>query len=352
VIRARAVQMLCGVIFVTTAQRMAAQNATIEGQTVLQGGALTIGYAVVNTTPGGHEQFSDADGRFVIRDLHPGTVHLTARRIGYAPFDTAIDLHAGERLRVRLEMRLITIQLPAVHTLAKACAHPGGSSDLIGPDLALLFDQVRQNAERNRLLASTHPFELSIERRITKPEPILDARFVAYDTVRRSGLRDWRYAPGHMLGTREIESGVFGGKWITLTMPELADFADPTFLDNHCFDYAGLESVDGDTLIAVDFRPAPVVRQPDVSGTLFLDPRTYQLRLTLVTLVNLTKNLEDQISGQAVRATFKEILPGVPVLDVVSSAVFPKIDPKKAATEPATETQRTLSVRFLNGRPR
>lgn len=349
--RARAIPMLC-VIFVTTANRVAAQNATIEGQTLVQGGALTIGYAVLNATPGGREQFSADDGRFIIPNLRPGTVHLTARRIGYAPFDTTLELHAGETLRVRVEMRLVTIQLPAVHTLAKACAHPGGSSDLIGPDLAILFDQVQQNAERNRLLARAYPFELAVERRITKPEPILAARFVAYDTVLRSSLREWRYAPGRMLGTREIESGVFGGKWITLTMPELADFADPTFLDNHCFDYAGLEPVDGDTLIAVEFRPAPVVRQPDVSGTLFLDPKTYQLRLTLVTLVNLTKHLEEQISGQVVRATFKEILPGVPVLDVVSSAVFPKTDPRTPPTEPATERQRTLSVRFLKGRPR
>jgi hypothetical protein len=155
-----------------------------------------------------------------------------------------------------------------------------------------------------------------------------------------------------MLGTRDIDAGVFGGKWITLTMPELADFADEAFLDNHCFDYGGLQEVDGDTLIAVDFHPAPAVHTPDVSGTIYLDRTNYQLRLTLVALVNLTKQLQQQISAQTVRATFKEILPGVPVLDVVSSAVFPKIDPKAPPTEAATETQRALNVRFLKGRPR
>lgn len=349
--RARAAPACC-VLFAIFTQRAAAQNATIEGQTVHQSRDFAVGYAVVRSMPGGREQFSGDDGRFVIRDVPPGTVHLTARRIGYAPADTTLEVHAGDTVRVRLEMRLITIQLPAVHTLAKACAHPGGSPDLIGPDLALLFDQVRQNAERNRLLSRTYPFEILIERRLTKAEPVLEARFIAYDTVHRSSAREWRYAPGGMLGTREIESGVFGGKWITLNMPELADFADSTFLANHCFDYAGLEPIGGDTLIAVDFRPAPVVRQPDVSGTMFLDPKTYQLRLTLMTLVNLTKHLESQIAGQAVRATFKEILPGVPVIDVVSSAVFPKDDAKAAPTEPATETQRILSVRFLRGRPR
>jgi len=49
--------------------------------------------------------------------------------------------------------------------------------------------------------------------------------------------------------------------------------------------------------------------------------------------------------------TFKEVVPGVPILDVVSSVVYPRDDPKAAPQEPATETQRTLSVRFLRGRP-
>ena len=79
--------------------------------------------------------------------------------------------------------------------------------------------------------------------------------------------------------------------------------------------------------------------------------KTYQLRMTMVTLVNLTKQLRDQVSGQSIRADFKEIIPGVPVLDHVSSVVIPKDDPKAPPQEPATETQRTLGVRFLRGRP-
>jgi hypothetical protein len=57
------------------------------------------------------------------------------------------------------------------------------------------------------------------------------------------------------------------------------------------------------------------------------------------------------IAGQVIRAEFKEVIPGVSVVDHVSSIVFRKDDPKAPAAEPATETHRTLSVRFLNGRP-
>jgi hypothetical protein len=39
------------------------------------------------------------------------------------------------------------------------------------------------------------------------------------------------------------------------------------------------------------------------------------------------------------------------VVHRISSLVFPKEEKNRAATEPATETHRTLAIRFLNGRP-
>jgi len=134
-------------------------------------------------------------------------------------------------------------------------------------------------------------------------------------------------------------------------MPELADFADARFLENHCFDFGGIDVVDGDTLLRIDFVPAPIVHDPDVSGAIFLDPKTYQLRTTLLSLVNMTKPLRDQTAGQSIRADFVEVIPGVPVMNRVSSVVFPKDNPKQPPQEPATENHRTLSVRFLKGRP-
>jgi hypothetical protein len=61
--------------------------------------------------------------------------------------------------------------------------------------------------------------------------------------------------------------------------------------------------------------------------------------------------LRERIGGQSIRVTFKEIVPGVPILDVAASMVYPREDPRAIPQEPATETQRTLSVRFLRGRP-
>jgi hypothetical protein len=328
-----------------------AQSATIAGQVVVKGSDISVGYAVVGLMPGGREQFSDGDGRFSLRLSPPGRVTLSARRIGYAPLDTTFDVGAGDSIRVRLELSLVTVRLPAVYSLANACAHPGGANAELSAELLVLFEQVKQNAERNRLLSRSYPFETTVERKITRPEPKLEARFIAFDTVRVPSERPWRYAPGKMLGTREYEPGVFGGKWLTVTTPELADFADDRFLENHCFDFGGMDVVDSDTLLRIDFRPSPTVHDPDIAGTMFLDHATFQLRVTEVTLVNLNKQLKQQISGQAIRATFKEVIPGVPVLDLVSSVVFPLDAKEGPPLEPSTEHQRTLSVRFLKGKP-
>ena len=67
--------------------------------------------------------------------------------------------------------------------------------------------------------------------------------------------------------------------------------------------------------------------------------------------MNLTKQLRGQISGQSIRAQFREVIPGVPVLNTVSSVVYPKEDPKLPSQEPSTENHRILSVKFLRGRP-
>lgn len=337
--------------FTTSAALPLLAQGTISGRVIVKGTELPISYSVVSLGDKNREQFTNGDGSFTMRDVAAGPVRFIARHIGYVPLDTILSVGNGDTVRVRVELSLVAAQLPAVHSLAKACVHPGSVSPSLGLELATLFEQVKENAERNRLLSRSYPFELDVERKITKPEPMLEARFVAYDTVVRSSERNWRYAPGKMLGTRDYADGVFAGRWSTLTMPELADFADEVFLNSHCFDFEGTDVVDGDTLLRIDFIPAPTIHTPDVSGTIYLDRKTYQLRATLLSLVNFNRQLRDALAGQAVRADFREAIPGVPVVHRISSLVFPSEDAKHTPTEPSTETHRTLGIRFLKGRP-
>lgn len=262
------------------------------GRVVVRGAELPLWYSVVKTTSRG-ERFTDEAGRFTIR-VPAGPLGLTAKHIRYAPLDTTISVHDGDTVRVVLPLSLITIQLPAVQSLSQFCAHPGMADARLSLQLATLFEQMIQNAERNRLLTRSYPFEMDVERKITRPEMSLLARFVAFDTVIQASERKWRYAPGHMLGTRVYGPGVFEGKWTTITVPELADFVDPAFLDNHCFEYAGIDVVEGDSLLRIDFQPAPSVRTPDIAGSLFLDRTTYQLRWTVTAVTNPTRKCKSR----------------------------------------------------------
>jgi hypothetical protein len=329
---------------------LGAQEGTIVGQVVAKATNVPVGYTILSTTPGDRRLFSSGDGRFTLR-VPAGRVVLSAHHVGFVPADTTLDVGSRDTVRVTIELSLVTIRLPAVESRAMACAHPGFENPHVGPELAALFEQVKENADRNRLLSRSYPFELDVERKLTRAEPSLEARFVAIDTVIRSSVRNWRYAPGNMLGTRTFESGAFTGTWFTVTMPELADFADDRFLVNHCFDYAGTEVVNGDTLLRVDFVPAPRIREPDVSGSIYLDSKTFQLRSTVLTLVNLNKRMRETMVTQSIRAVFREAVPGVAVVDHISSIVIPVEDPKARTTEPATENHRILAVRFLRGRP-
>lgn len=328
------------------------QSGTIVGRVVVKGANVPLGYTVVSAKPGVGDRFTGDNGQFTFSGLASERVVVSARHIGYAPHDTTIVVPARDTVRLTIELSLIRIQLPAIQSLARACAHPGASADTSANlQLAMLFEQLKMNAERHALLSRTYPFELRIERKLTRPEPALEARFVAFDTVDQSSVREWRYAPGNIMGMREIDGGVFGGRWYTVIMPELADLADEKFIMNHCFDFGGTDVVDGDTLIRIDFVPAPSVHEPDVAGAVFLERGSYQIRRMQLNLVNLSKPLRARIDGQSIRAEFADVFPGVPMLRYVSSMVIPKDDPKSKTLEPATEIQRVLSVRFLRGKP-
>ena len=62
-----------------------------------------------------------------------------------------------------------------------------------------------------------------------------------------------------------------------MIVPQLVDFADEVFTDNHCFRYAGVSTVDGVRRIQVDFEPIKTLREPDVRGSMYLDTASYQL---------------------------------------------------------------------------
>jgi len=118
----RCLQPAVGLAAMMLPAALAAQRATIIGEVVVHSSAIPVSYTVIGAKPGVADRFTSADGKFVLRDVDPGRLALSARHIGYAPLDTTLDVAAGDTIRLRLELSLVTIQLPELQSLAPSSA--------------------------------------------------------------------------------------------------------------------------------------------------------------------------------------------------------------------------------------
>ena len=67
----------------------------------------------------------------------------------------------------------------------------------------------------------------------------------------------------------------------TCTSPTFGELGDPAFLSAHCFRYGGTVSPPGSAgidLIRLDFVPLDRIKQPDVSGSIYLDAQRLTVR--------------------------------------------------------------------------
>jgi hypothetical protein len=169
------------------------------------------------------------------------------------------------------------------------------------------------------------------------------------DTLGLSSNAQWQYEEGSMVKHVAV-IGSNTGNWV-FRIPSLEHFADPRFLANHCFYVAGLEDADGPRLLRIDFRAAARLTQPDVDGSIYLDPTTYQIRRSVLTLSRRPPEVLG-LESMTVTTLFTEILPSISVIGSVSSLSFydPNV-PLGSELVARTEEQVLLRVQFLRGKP-
>jgi hypothetical protein len=327
-------------IAISTPSTLRAQDAVVIGQALLRDSAsVALGYSVVIAP--GTQLLTGASGKFLLTGLGPGPVKITLKHIGFAPRDTVITLGVRDTVRLDMGLSRLVIQLPEMLVSAKCTDEM--PKEPLPPVLAELFDQVKQNAERYRLLGNAEPFKLKVLRVRGHRTP--DGRIAPenIDTILRGAFPAGPYEP-----KKVIRKGVgeYRNSWV-MAIPELPDLADSAFLNNHCLRYAGKSFVLGDSVIRVDYEPVPWVNKDvDIFGTLYLRRNDYQLVSSLTTLNRIPGQFYGSgMSGVSVTARFTEIVPGVPVLDqwVLESRFKSKRQP------PAVETGDILSVIYLSG---
>jgi len=337
----RAVTVILGSI--CAAATLAAQEptrATLRGVVVSETGER-VAYAVVLLQPGFPQQFADDGGGFVIAGVTPGAYRLLVRQVGFVPFDSAVTISSATP-PLRIALRRVAVQLAAVTVqTSRRCLQPGVPDSTVNPELAAVFEQLRLNAERYRLLIDQYPFRYVITRQLGEVRKDRGETTRTDTLVLRSNSR-WPYEPGRVVSDDPID-GRRGVRNVHL--PGLADIADPAFQNYHCFHLVGLDTLDGQSLVRLDFRAAESLREPDVNGTAYLDPVSYQVRSTSVTLTHLERAVTGVTSWVAT-VTFRELRSNLIVIDRMSALTTNQPGRDPWAIVGRTELQRLSRVEF------
>jgi hypothetical protein len=348
-IRVAAAALLCASSNVLFAQLPTATTGSVVGFVTIREAGGPLPYSVVSITALARDQFTDDRGVFRLAGLPPGRLRLRVRHVGYVPANVEVVVREGAVDTLRVALTHIAVRLTAMHVDAyPECVHPG-------PPLATdttfsaIFGQLKQNAEQFRLLTTQYPFVRVIERTTATLYGTDDLRRDVVDTISLSSNAQWEYRPGTIVA-RERDFMRSDGP-VMMRIPSLANFADTLFIANHCFYNGGVETVDGVDLVRIDFTAASALEAPDVDGSMFLDPTTFQIRRSFLHLSRQPKAVPDVLGTEAT-TIFAELFPSVPVVATVNSVNRLRVRRTRSGAATQTrETQQLIAVAFTGRKP-
>ncbi len=306
-----------------------------------------IPYAVVALRPGYAERFSDDEGRFLFGSVPPGVYRLLIRQVGYHPLDSTIIVAPGSRVRLTLTLEHLAVRLAEVAVTRTARCRTGGPPDSTGDTpLARVYDQVRLNAERYRLLADSYPVRYRVERTLGEMDSAGSARVELVDSLDLRTDARTRYRPGRVVG---LSTDRRKPNALQLNIPTLPDLADDAFQQAHCFYLLGLDTLGGAAFVRMEFVPAERIGKPDVEGSVYLDTSTYQVRHTIIRFRQAWRAMPG-LSSVTAAVSYREIVPGIILVERVRAVN--RIAPQfRNAGGADTEEQRLLSFTFLRPLP-
>jgi carboxypeptidase family protein len=324
-------------------------TGTVAGVVLVRDGAVPLPYSVVSAPSLARERFTNDHGAFTLTDLPPGPLVLRIRHIGYSPAEVTVNVRAGGVDSIRVSLSHIVVRLSTMEVHGRSeCNKPGAPAVADDSAFALVFDQLRQNADQFRLLTQTYPFRYSTERIMMHTQVNGDVRVDQVDTIVLDSRATWTYKPGVVLSNGD---GIPGYRPVMLNIPTLVHFADHTFLDNHCFLNGGYETVDGAELLRIDFIAASRIKDPDVDGSMYLDPSSFQIRRSVIRLSHIPRTIPTLRETEAT-TWFTDVLASISMIAGISSVNrMNTARARPTSTASTHEEQRLIRIEFLRGMP-
>ncbi len=339
---------LAGLAVAPTFAQAPARGGALVGTVVASESGQPLAYSVIVLPTLDRELFTNDSGAFRLAALPPGPLLIRVRRLGYAPTEVTFPIRGGATDTLRVQLNRVAIRLAAVAVREyPPCLQPGPPDATRDSMLATVFDQLRLNAQQFQTLSRQYPFVyvMDITYSMTSLNDEKRAYAEAYD--RFSSSRGWRYRPGKVV-TRSRNSRSPTG--LRFNIPQLPDFAEPAFIANHCFHGGGLvNGDDGRPWVRIDVVAAAKLKDPDVHGSMFLDPETFQIRKTVLRLSRVP-NVRGMTDLEVI-TVFWEILPSIPVIQHAWS--LQRFDPGVSGVNlvAAHEEQALAAFTFLGARP-
>lgn len=253
----------------------------VRGTVTDRGTGTPIAGVLVTITPedaapdDGMAVLSNARGEYAIRAPAPGSYRVAAKRIGVQRFrSAAMRLATGETVRLDIVLDAVAYALPEVRVAEfDVCSERPAERQRV----LALWDEARTALAAAQVSLRDRLFEGQIRRYSRGLDPrnlrvleeswsdvqgVMDRPFgsLSGDSLSRLGYR------------RTIDSTEY------YSAPDASVLVSGAFLRDHCF-----APVDGGRsrrgLIGLAFEPTPVRQVAEVRGTLWLDARTFELRL-------------------------------------------------------------------------
>jgi hypothetical protein len=266
-----------------------------------------VGYSTVTVTaigrPDSLARFTDDVGQTMFASLAPGSYRVRARELGFAPVDTVVTLaDTATRVAVFLRMSQIPRRLATVAVRAQGACRQAGIAD------TAIAAQIRENADRVRLLTAAYPFYYQREERYTEGTQLYRVDTATYDSRHQAA-----YHVGRLVRvTRDRR----GNRAFVFVLPTLQDLADSGFQHVHCFWYAGIDS----GAIRIDVEPLVTLGDADVAARFYLDPERYLVRRATFRVTH-PERINPFLESQIVETRYRELAPLVAVPDSMVSTL-------------------------------